>query len=666
MLLVKDKFLGSVLLVISVLIALSNAATVTGRLTDPLLYGSLFLLAAVVVAVVLLKQDSTPQTGVIFLTAAFVNSTVQIWGGALGPAAFLYPLLFLWMKRDSIGGPVLTIAGALGVIEFAAPVVSSTGLYSGNFDLSSFLEVLMGALVAGTIPLVSMSAVEYLTVERASGVRSSKIVDESNSEKVPQFPDDVARSLIPILKTSTGAHGIFLFVGDQRDVWTLNEFVADSGGVSLRYMAGSDDPVIQLLNESSGNLLHVGVEKLSIGGSKSLPWYIQGGGCPWVTVVQFRRNDILSGFMVLDFDTEESRRNSSSILVDAVFLLSISWELGREDSDNGFLALCEEMETSKDIRGAVHKLIGRIVSSYSNTTATVAIMNKENTLAIFESRGSLGERRAGREFHVNEGVAGFAVSRRQPVRRLRMGEIRTFGGSDDPYRLVGSCCAVPLENNGTVFGVLTVESASEQHFSTEDLAVFKAYATVFSLAVSRNQLQSSIRKLMEIDRLTSLPLLSTFHEQLIDLIRGVRSRALSVAVLAVDINGFRGINESYGYKAGDQVLRKTAERMHAVLGDKAILARYGPDSFFICLAGVDKVSAEAYAARIHEQFAHRPLRISGGDVTVSVCIGGAVSHVDSMIPKLPEIAMNTVNGIPAQSRPGFSEITDVGQFFGSK
>ncbi len=663
---VKDRILGNILLVISALIVLFNATIVTDRLTDPFLYGSLFLLAAVVIAVILLKRDSTPQTGVIFITAALVNSAVQIWGGALGPAAFLYPLLFLWMKRDSIGGPVLTIAGVLGAIEFAAPVISSTGIKSGSFDLSSFLDVLVGALVAGTIPLVSMSAVEYLTGERSSGVHRSKTIGEETAERTPQFPDDVARSLIPIIKTSTGAHGIFLFVRDRRDVWTLNEFAADSGGVSLRYMAGLDDPVIQLLNDSSGDLVHVGVERLSIGGSNSLPWYIQGGGCPWVTVVQFRRSGVLSGFMVLDFDTEEKRKNSASILVDSVFLLSISWELSKDHSDNGFLALCEEMDLSKDIRGAVHKLIGAIVSSYSNTTATVAIVNKENTLAIFESRGSLGERRAGREFHINDGVAGFAVSKRQPVRRLRMGEIRTFGENDDPYRLVGSCCAVPLENNGTVFGVLTVESASEQHFSSEDLAVFKAWATVFSLAVSRNQLQSSIQKLVEIDRLTGLPLLSTFHEQLTDLIRGVRSRALSVAVLAVDIFGFRDINENYGYKAGDRVLRKIAERMHSVLGDKAILARYGPDSFLVCLSGVDKVSAEAYAARIHEQLAHKPLRISGGDITVSVCIGGAVSHVDRMIPKLPGIAINTVNRISAQSRPGFSEIADVGQFFGSK
>ena len=661
-----ERVTGHILIAVSILIVLSNAATLTSRLPETFFLGFLPMLAASLIAVLLLKKDSSPSAGLIFLTAVLVNSAVQLWGGALGPAAFLYPLLFLWMKRDSIGGPVLTVAGVLGSVEFIAPVISSTGLTGGAFDLSSFLGVLPGALIAGIIPLVSMSAVEYLKEGRVSS-RSYSSGDpsgESGESSAPLFPDDVARSLIPILKTTTGAHGIFLFVRGEKDIWTLNEFVSDSGGVSGRYMAGPDDPVIQIFNESTGDLIHVNAEKLSIGGSPGLPWYIQGGGKPWVTLVQFSRGGVLSGFMVLDFDSEEKRIQSASLLVDSAFLLSISWERGREESDNGFLAICEEMGSSRDVKGAVHRLTGRIVSSYPGTTATVAIVGEKETLAIFESRGPFGDGRAGREFHIKDGFAGMAVSRGQPMRRLKMGTGKTFGESDDPHGVIGSCCAVPLEDRGAVLGVLTVESASEQHFSLDDLSVLKAYAIVFSLTVSRNQLRQAIRKLREIDRLTGLPLLSSFHEQLTDMIRGVRSRALSVAVLAVDIHGFSGINREFGYSAGDTVLRKTAECLQQVLGDKAVLARYGPDSFLVCLSGVDSVSAEAYAARVHEEFANKRMLVAGREIKLSVCIGGAVSHVDRMILKLPEIAVSTVEKISSQ--PGFSLIEEVGPFFESE
>jgi len=655
--LLKDRILGNVLLVISLLVVLSTAASLADTLPDQFLSGFVPLTASVLIAVFLLRKDGTPQAGVIFVTAALLSSAVHMWGGATGSAAFLYPLFFLWMKRDSIGGPVLTIAAVLGAVEFISPVVSAAGIKTGGFDMSAFLGVLGSAFIAGIVPLVSMLAVEYLKTDRPSAHEPGDTAPAGEA----LFPDDVARSLIPILKAGTGAHGIYLFTGERKEVWTLNEFVADSGEVSVRYMAGSDDPVVQLINDSSQSVIHTTAGKLSVGGSSGLPWYIRGVDVPWVSVVKFSRQGKLSGFMVLDFDSEESRKSSSSILVDSVFLLSISWEMGREESDNGFLVVCEEMEASRDVKGAVHKLIGRIVASFPGTTATIAIVNSRDTLAIFESRGSLSEGRAGRECSIGDGVAGMAISRGQPIRRLKMGTVKTFGKSDNPRSTAGSCCAVPLENGGAVLGVLTVESVYEQQFSSDDLAAFKAYATVFSLAADRNQLRRSLHKLREIDRLTGLPLLSTFHRQLADLVRGVRSRALTVAVLAVDICDFSGINRELGYDAGDRILEETARRMQSVLGDKAILARYGPDSFLICLSEVDRVSTEAYAARIHEEFALNPLEFSRRKIILQVCIGGAVSHVDRMILKLPGIAVKAVE--INSFRPGITAVTEVGQFY---
>jgi len=659
--LLRDRIMGNVLVVFSLLIVLSTAASLADTLPDLFLAGFVPLTASVLIAVYLLKKDGTPQTGVIFVTAALLNSAVHLWGGATGPAAFLYPLFFLWMKRDSIGGPVLTIAGMLGAVEFISPVVSATGIKAGGFEMSAFLGVLGSAFVAGIVPLISMLAVEYLRTDPPCGSVSAQEADNSLPAGEAQFPDDIARGMIPILKAGTGAHGIYLFVGERKEVWTLNEFVTDSGEVSVRYMVGPDDPVVQLINESSQSVIHTRADKLSVGGSSGLPWYITEVDVPWITVVKFSRQGTLSGFMVLDFDSEESRRRSSSILVDSVFLLSLSWEMGREESDNGFLAVCEEMEASRDIKGAVHKLIGRIVESFPGTTATIAIVNSKDTLAIFESRGLLSEGRAGRECGIGDGVAGMAISRGQPIRRLKMGNVKIFGKGDDPRSTAGSCCAVPLENSGDVLGVLTVEGIQEQQFSSDDLAVFKAYATVFSLAANRNQLKQSLLELKGIDRLTGLPLLSTFYGRLEDLIRGVRSRAVSVAVLAVDIHDFSGFNRELGYTTGDRILGEAARRMQRVLGDKAILARYGPDGFLICLSGVDRVSVEAYAARIHEDFALNPLEVSRRKVSLQVCIGGAVSHVDRMILKLPGIAVKAVE--MNSSRPGSTAVTEVGQFY---
>ena len=656
--------MGNVLLVAAVLIGFLNAAAVFSvfRASAPYGFGVLAISAAM--GFYLLKRDRTPERGTVLFTAGLLVTAVQLMGGGYGPAAFLYPLLFLWMRKNTISGPVLVTASAIAFVEFCAPMVNATGILSGAFDPGGILRSMTEALASGVIPLASLFVVEFLGDAKPDLPAVIPDVPEKPGTE-PLFPDDVARSLIPILKKSTGAGGIYLFTRDNRGVSALNEFVADHGTVSARYMTGPDDPVIQVLDASRDHIVQTEASKLAIGGSKGLPWYTEDPGFEWVTVLQFRREGELRGFLVIDFDTREKRKEAASILVDSAFLVSVAWERSHQTGSGGFLAICDDMCKISDVRQAVHRLVSRVLRTWPETTASVAILGEGGVLRIYESLGSFSEGRAGREFGLRDGFAGLAVTRREPMRRLRMGvgqkAVNTFGENDSAGNSAGSCCAVPLEDSSTVIGVLTVESASEQFFAPEDLSLLKAFATVFSLAVSRKNLKDLLLKVKENDRLTGFPLLSSFHAKLNDMVRGVRSRAWSVTVLAVDINGFAGINRTYGYSAGDKVLEKTAARLRRAVGSKAVFARSGADSFLICLQEVDRVSAEAFAARIHEEFADSPVRVSDRDIPVSVCIGGAVSHVDKMIRKLPEIAMSIAESL--SEKPGFSTITEVGQFY---
>ncbi len=655
---------GGFLLFAAVLAGLVNASGLTAGFPRSLPAGFAALAGFAVLAFFILNRDRTPDTGLVFFTAALLNTAVQFWGGAYGPAAFLYPLLFVWMKKEPVSGPVLSTASSLALIEFSSVMVRATGIFSGDFNAGGMLRSIGEAVAAGVIPLVSLFLVEYLK-EESDSLPGPGDTQQSTPEPPPGFPDDVARSLLPVLKRSTGANGVFLFIRDRRGVSILDEFIADSGNVSSRYMTGPDDPVILALEACSGEIVHTEAEKLSVGGSGGLPWYTGSVTAPWVTLVQFRREGRLHGFFVLDYDSIESRKGSAPLLVDSAFLLSVAWERSHLPGNDGFLAICEEMARITDIRGAVHRLVSRILKTFPDTTATVAILGEGGKLHVFESLGPFSEGRAGRAFNLRDGFAGLAVTRREPMRRLRMGAgqkaARTFCDSDESGRRAGSCCAVPLEDLGSVLGVVTVESESEQYFSPEDLFLLTAFGTVFSLAVSRKNLQDSLRIIKENDRLTGFPLLSSFHDRLEDMVRGVRNRAWSITVLAVDICGFSEINETLGYRSGDQVLGIAARRLQNAVGTDAVFARCGNDSFLVCLQEVDRISAEAFAARIHEEFADSPVTVSGRDVPVRVCIGGAVSHVDKMIRKLPGIALFMVNEI--SRRPGFSYITEVDQFY---
>ncbi|PIE51431.1 hypothetical protein CSA37_11940 [Candidatus Fermentibacteria bacterium] len=647
----------------AVIAAIAAASGIPDSVEEGWTAGLVLFLSSVSSAVVLLKRDSTPEAGTVFFVMALAVVSIQFWGGAAGPAGFIYPVLFLWARRDSIAGSALAAASVASVVEFLAPLGAAAGVAEGEFRVVAILDSTGSALIAGMIPVVSLILVDLLREDRAA--YSLRTTPEKKQEsKTPSFPDDVARSLLPVIAATTSAGGVFFFRNDERGVFTLDEYVAGKHAVASRYLAGADDPVVAILNNSSSDLIHTSADKLAVADCSGLPWYIRESGCPFVTLLGFRREGRLHGFFVVDFAAEKERDAASQILVDSAFLLAVAWERSRETGSYGFLEICEQMSAASGTRSAVHRIIRTVLQIYPDTTATVALIGEGSVLRIFESIGPCGEGRAGREFGLYDGFAGFAVKKKEPLRRLRMGAGQkasgTFGVSDSSGRQAGSCCAIPLLNMGTVIGVLTVESENEQFFAPEDLSLFTAFATVFSLAVSRNGLMERLDALKKSDRITGLPRLSRFHEGLADMVREVQNKAVSVTVFAVDIHDFKGINRTWGFQAGDSVLEETAVRIRKAVGREALLARSGADEFLVCLQGVDRVSAEAYAARIHEKF-DSPVFFRSREIAVKVTIGGAVSHVDSMIRRLPDIASDISEKI--SEKPEFSLIDEVGQFY---
>src|SRR5690606_13352702 len=98
--------------------------------------------------------------------------------------------------------------------------------------------------------------------------------------------------------------------------------------------------------------------------------------------------------------------------------------------------------------------------------------------------------------------------------------------------------------------------------------------------------------------------------------------AAPVAVLLIDLDGFKPINDRHGHQAGDQVLVAVARRLDGLLDGHGLAARLGGDEFAVVLpaAGPDPA---ALARRITEAVAE-PIPVPGGPVTVGASVGVAV------------------------------------------
>jgi diguanylate cyclase (GGDEF)-like protein len=141
-------------------------------------------------------------------------------------------------------------------------------------------------------------------------------------------------------------------------------------------------------------------------------------------------------------------------------------------------------------------------------------------------------------------------------------------------------------------------------------------------------LQTANRRLRELafrDALSGLPNRLHFEERLDETLAQVGRQPGAMAVLFVDLDGFKAVNESFGHASGDEILREVGRRLHSISRGQDTVARAGGDEFLLLLANAG--SAEN-AAAFAQQTLHAltaPYRLPGGsDVRLSCSIGIAM------------------------------------------
>ena len=132
------------------------------------------------------------------------------------------------------------------------------------------------------------------------------------------------------------------------------------------------------------------------------------------------------------------------------------------------------------------------------------------------------------------------------------------------------------------------------------------------------------------DSLTGLGNRLLFKEQLEDVLKDVLGASKPVAVLFVDLDGFKGVNDTLGHSIGDLLLKSLANRIRDILPVNGRIARLGGDEFAILQISAEQPSAAIALAKNLIEVVGQPCTIEGYDVTVSASVGVAVADAGSM------------------------------------
>ncbi|MFI5892937.1 putative bifunctional diguanylate cyclase/phosphodiesterase [Actinoplanes sp. NPDC051513] len=173
-------------------------------------------------------------------------------------------------------------------------------------------------------------------------------------------------------------------------------------------------------------------------------------------------------------------------------------------------------------------------------------------------------------------------------------------------------------------------------------------AVVVLRDVSRQRaLERDLRHQALHDALTGLPNRKLFLDRLEHAMARARAAGEAAAVLYLDLDGFKKVNDSLGHNAGDHLLRTTAERLVTALRSQDTVARLGGDEFAVLLEDADRPTVERLAQACLEAL-NQPFLVQGRKAVVSVSIGivpGAASYGDAdEVLRNADVAMYAAKG----------------------
>jgi diguanylate cyclase (GGDEF)-like protein len=160
------------------------------------------------------------------------------------------------------------------------------------------------------------------------------------------------------------------------------------------------------------------------------------------------------------------------------------------------------------------------------------------------------------------------------------------------------------------------------------LGVLPLLSTVGFLLMCTERSQAELEKAAHMDYLTGICNRRAIEDLARRAIAAARRHGMPMAMMIVDIDHFKRINDQYGHECGDLALVESVRRLRVGLRAEDLVGRLGGEEFVAVMPNTDGTAALAAAERVRAAFASEPMRIDGHEVPVTVTAGVAVLRAE--------------------------------------
>ena len=182
-----------------------------------------------------------------------------------------------------------------------------------------------------------------------------------------------------------------------------------------------------------------------------------------------------------------------------------------------------------------------------------------------------------------------------------------------PSEWVGSIIGMPLKFNDNIVGVMNLSRTTRGGFSASELRLLGLLADQAAVAISNASLHQTVSRQAYSDMVTGLPNRRALDERLDEEVIKARRTGNTFAVIMMDVDGFKSVNDTYGHAIGDQVLRGIFNFLATGLRSTDFLARYGGDELTLILSQSDPPSTVVVVQKILELVQQYTFEVPGGE-----------------------------------------------------
>jgi diguanylate cyclase (GGDEF)-like protein/PAS domain S-box-containing protein len=196
--------------------------------------------------------------------------------------------------------------------------------------------------------------------------------------------------------------------------------------------------------------------------------------------------------------------------------------------------------------------------------------------------------------------------------------------------------AFPLLRDHAPFGVVAAFFARRRELEPAAIELVQAISLQAAQALARIRLQEELAHLALHDQLTGLANRALLREHIDAALAAAERTTQPVAMMFLDLDGFKPVNDRLGHTTGDDVLREVAQRLRSVVRESDVIGRFGGDEFIVLCPETDDAQAELIAERLRDAVG-QPMGWLPAGFAVSASVGVVVHRPTDHRPTTDEL-----------------------------